>query len=65
MAQNANMVHWSFEEVDSKLKNIMKNIYTRAATTAADYGDPNNLLMGANVSAFCEVADAMIAQGTY
>lgn len=65
MAQNANMVHWTFEEVDNKLKDIMKNIYTRAANTAKAYGEPNNLLKGANISAFCEVADAMIAQGMY
>ncbi len=65
MAQNASMVHWTFDDVDSKLKDIMRNIYQRAATTAAKYGQPNNLLMGANVSAFCEVADAMIAQGSY
>ena len=65
MAQNASMVHWTFEEVDRQLHNIMKNIYTRAASTAREFGEPNNLLMGANVSAFREVADAMIAQGMY
>lgn len=65
MAQNASMVHWTFEEVDNHLKTIMKNIYTRAAETAKEFGEPNNLLMGANISAFREVADAMIAQGTY
>ncbi len=65
MAQNAGMVHWTFEEVDGRLKGIMKNIYTRASETAKEYGEPDNLLMGANVSAFCEVADAMIAQGDY
>ena len=65
MAQNAGMVHWTFEEVDGRLKGIMKNIYTRASETAKEYGEPDNLLMGANVSAFREVADAMIAQGDY
>ena len=65
MAQNAGMVHWTFEEVDGRLKGIMKNIYARASETAKEYGEPDNLLMGANVSAFREVADAMIAQGDY
>ncbi len=65
MAQNAGMVHWTFEEVDNRLKDIMRNIYLRSFNTAQQYGQPNNLLMGANISAFCEVADAMIAQGQY
>ena len=65
MAQNAGMTHWTFDEVDNQLKGIMRNIYTRAASTASEMGEPGNLLMGANVSAFREVADAMIAQGMY
>ncbi len=65
MAQNANMVKWSFEQVDGMLRDIMKTIYTRSAETAAEFGQPNNLLLGANISAFREVADAMIGQGTY
>ena len=65
MAQNAHMVHWTFDEVDNRLKGIMHNIYTRAAETAKEFGSPDNLLLGANISAFREVADAMILQGDY
>ena len=63
MAQNASMQSWSFEEVDSKLKAIMNNIYNNAANTAAEYGEAGNLVAGANISGFLKVANAMIAQG--
>lgn len=63
MAQNASMVSWSFEEVDAKLAQIMKNIYISASTTAAEFGQPTNLVLGANIAGFRKVADAMIEQG--
>lgn len=63
MSQNASMQSWSFETVDNKLHDIMRNIYKNASTTAAEYGDPGNLVMGANIAGFRKVADAMIAQG--
>ena len=63
MAQNASMVNWTFEEVDTKLAQIMKNIYTSASTTAAEFGEPTNLVLGANIAGFRKVADAMIEQG--
>ncbi|MDD6087998.1 MAG: NADP-specific glutamate dehydrogenase [Desulfovibrionaceae bacterium] len=63
MAQNAGMVHWTFEEVDSKLKNIMYNIHDMTAATAKDFKAEGNLLLGANIAGFTQVADAMIAQG--
>ncbi len=63
MAQNASMQRWSFEEVDEKLKVIMKNIYLNASQTAAEFGEPNNLVLGANIAGFRKVADAMIEQG--
>ncbi len=63
MAQNASMLSWTFEEVDAKLAQIMKNIYTNASATAAEFGDPTNLVMGANIAGFRKVADAMIEQG--
>ncbi|MBL1379332.1 NADP-specific glutamate dehydrogenase [Zobellella iuensis] len=63
MAQNASMQRWSFEEVDEKLKVIMKNIYLSASTTAAEFGEPHNLVLGANIAGFRKVADAMIEQG--
>ena len=63
MAQNASMVNWTFEEVDAKLAQIMKNIYVNASTTAAEFGEPTNLVLGANIAGFRKVADAMIEQG--
>lgn len=63
MAQNASMVNWSFEEVDAKLAQIMKNIFESASSTAAEFGEPTNLVLGANIAGFKRVADAMIEQG--
>lgn len=63
MAQNASMQSWDFATVDTKLKKIMDNIYKTAAKAAEEYGQPGNLVMGANIAGFKKVADAMIAQG--
>jgi glutamate dehydrogenase (NADP+) len=63
MAQNASMVSWTFEEVDAKLAQIMKNIFDTASSTAAEFGQPTNLVLGANIAGFKKVADAMIEQG--
>lgn len=63
MAQNSMRLVWSFEEVDAKLHEIMVNIYNRSMQASIEYGDPGNLVMGANIAGFLRVADAMIAQG--
>jgi len=63
MAQNASMVQWTFEEVDSRLRNIMNHIYRTASETAREFGQPGNLVLGANIASFRKVADAMIDQG--
>ncbi len=63
MAQNASKLSWTFEEVDEKLAQIMKNIYISASTTAAEFGEPTNLVLGANIAGFKKIADAMIEQG--
>jgi glutamate dehydrogenase (NADP+) len=63
MAQNASMVKWTFEEVDAKLDQIMKDIFETASTTAEEFGEPTNLVLGANIAGFRKVADAMIEQG--
>ena len=63
MAQNASMVKWTFEEVDAKLAQIMKDIFVSSSTTAAEFGEPTNLVLGANIAGFRKVADAMIEQG--
>ena len=63
MEQNASMCSWTFDEVDSKLHNIMINIHRNAAETAKEFGADGNLVLGANIAGFRKVADAMIAQG--
>lgn len=63
MAQNSERLQWSFEEVDNKLKDIMKNIYQNAKANAEKYADPDDLVAGANITAFIKVANVIIAQG--
>ena len=63
MSQNSMRLSWTFDEVDSKLKNIMINIYKNSAEAAKEYGHEGNILMGANIAGFKKVADAMMAQG--
>ena len=63
MAQSSGRMFWSFEEVDAKLKGIMKNIFKNISSAAAEYGQPKNLVLGANIAAFKKIADAMMAQG--
>ena len=63
MSQNSQRLNWTFEEVDEKLQQIMKNIYAAAADAAAQVDMPGNLVVGANIAGFLKVADAMIWQG--
>lgn len=63
MSQNSMRYSWTFEEVDAKLKSIMVNIYKTASAAAKEYGDEDNLVMGANIAGFLKVAEAMYAQG--
>ncbi|MBN6187248.1 NADP-specific glutamate dehydrogenase [Aneurinibacillus sp. BA2021] len=63
MAQNSARISWTFEEVDAKLHEIMSNIYRNSVQAAEAYGQPGNLVVGANIAGFLKVADAMMAQG--
>lgn len=63
MAQNASHSHWSREQVEDELKAIMKNIFNTVNKTCEVYNLGNNYLVGANIAAFTQVADAMICQG--
>jgi len=63
MQQNSMRTSWTFEEVDARLKEIMKSIYRKSSEAAKKYGCEGNLLVGANIAGFLKVADAMIAQG--
>ena len=63
MSQNSMRYSWTFEEVDSKLKEIMKDIFKNTHETAKKYGFENNLVAGANIAGFVKVASAMYDQG--
>lgn len=63
MAQNSARLSWSFEDVDAKLRDIMKNIYRNCVNAANEYGCSGNLVVGANIAGFKKVADAMVEQG--
>eukprot|EP01138_Halocafeteria_seosinensis_P000990 gb/GECG01001013.1/.p1 GENE.gb/GECG01001013.1/~~gb/GECG01001013.1/.p1 ORF type:complete len:453 (+),score=70.81 gb/GECG01001013.1/:1-1359(+) len=64
MAQNSSREKWDREEVDERLKEIMKNIYQNCRNAAEEYGQSGDLLTGSNISGFLRVADAMHSQGT-
>ena len=63
MSQNSERLSWTAEEVDSKLKGIMKAIHDNAWHAAEKYGHKGDYVMGANIAGFTKVADAMLAQG--
>lgn len=64
MTQNSMRLSWSFEEVDEKLKGIMKNIFKSCDEAAKEYGLEGNYMAGANIAGFIKVAESMKAQGT-
>ena len=65
MSQNSSRYSWTSEEVDEKLKHIMKTIHDSSAAAAEEYGLGYNLVAGANIAGFAKVADAMMSQGIF
>ena len=63
MSQNSGHISWSFEKVDSKLKDIMVDIFHNLDDAAKEYGMPGNYVAGANIAGFLKVANAMLFQG--
>jgi glutamate dehydrogenase (NADP+) len=63
MTQNSMRLSWTRQEVDDRLKLIMKTIHKVCMDTAATYGKPFNYVVGANIAGFVKVADAMLDQG--
>ncbi len=63
MSQNSMRYSWTAEEVDEKLKQIMKNIFENSVAAAKEYGLEGDLVAGANIAGFIKVAEAMKAQG--
>ena len=63
MSQNSERLSWTFEEVDSKLQNIMVNIFRNLDDAAKRYGVEGDYVAGANIAGFEKVVNAMEAQG--
>ena len=63
MAQRSSNMHWSFDEVDLRLKRNMVEIYRNIDEIAKEYGCEGNYVVGANIAGFLKVAKAMMAQG--
>jgi glutamate dehydrogenase (NADP+) len=63
MTQNSMRLSWIRQEVDDRLKIIMKSIHSTCIDAAEQYGMPGNYVAGANIAGFVKVVDAMIDQG--
>ncbi len=63
MSQNSMRLKWSREEVDNKLRQIMKSIHKSCVDASEEYGTPGNYVNGANIAGFVKVADAMLDHG--
>lgn len=63
MQQNASRDSWTFEQTETRLAAIMKEIHDRCAASADDYGAPGDYVLGANISSFVRIAEAMEALG--
>ncbi len=63
MAQNSQRMAWTREEVDKKLHSIMVEVHRNCFETSHAYGQPGNLVAGANIAGFLKVANAMMDQG--
>ena len=65
MTQNSQRLSWTFEEVDNKLHDIMKEIFKSCDEASKEYGMEGNYVAGANIAGFEKVVNAMLAQGVY
>ncbi len=63
MAQNSMRLNWPADEVDRRLKMIMKNIHQTCLDASAEYGVSGNYMAGANIAGFTKVVNAMLDQG--
>jgi glutamate dehydrogenase (NADP+) len=63
MTQNSMRLSWTREEVDNRLKMIMKSIHQTSLEAAEQYGTPGNYVNGANIAGFVKVVDSMVDQG--
>ncbi len=63
MSQNSMRLPWTRDEVDNKLRNIMRAIHKQCVEAATEYGESTNYVRGSNIAGFVKVADSMIEQG--
>jgi glutamate dehydrogenase (NADP+) len=63
MTQNSMRLSWTHEEVDNRLRMIMKSIHKTCLDAAEQYGTPGNYVNGANIAGFLKVVNAMLDQG--
>ncbi|SMD07654.1 glutamate dehydrogenase (NADP) [Desulfocicer vacuolatum DSM 3385] len=63
MSQNGMRLNWPREEVDARLKGIMKSIHQSCTDASEKYGQPGNYVAGANIAGFVKVVNAMMDQG--
>jgi glutamate dehydrogenase (NADP+) len=63
MQQNASRDSWSFDQTETRLALIMRDIHDRCAETAEEYGAPGDYVLGANIAGFVRVAESMRALG--
>ncbi len=63
MQQNASRDRWTFEYTENRLATIMSDIHDLCYSTAEEFGQPGNYVVGANIAAFQRVANAMVAMG--
>jgi glutamate dehydrogenase (NADP+) len=63
MAQNSMRLNWPAEEVNSRLKIIMKSIHKTCIDAAEEYNKPGDYVTGANIAGFVKVVNAMLDQG--
>ncbi len=63
MSQNSMRINWPRNEVDNRLKQIMKSIHTSCVNASSEYGQEGNYVAGANIAGFVKVVNAMLDQG--
>jgi glutamate dehydrogenase (NADP+) len=63
MCQNSMRYGWTRDEVDARLRGIMRDIHRACVETAERFGTPGNYVNGANIAGFLKVADSMLDQG--
>jgi glutamate dehydrogenase (NADP+) len=64
MTQDIEHLAWTREQVDGKLRSIMRSIHANVRAAAEEYGHPHDYVLGANIAGFVKVADAMVDEST-